>query len=71
MRAGTLVKLRDSAMLSVGWEPTERYGIVLGTSESVFKGDQDEMIDLIIVMSDGYVENFYEDDLIMIRGRNG
>ena len=43
MRAGTLVKLRDSAMLSAGWEPTERYGIVLGTSESVFKGDQDEM----------------------------
>jgi hypothetical protein len=71
MRAGSLVKLRDSAMLSVGWEPTERYGLVLGTSAAVFKGDQDEMIDLIIVMSDGYVENFYEDDLIMIGGRNG
>jgi len=71
MKAGSLVKLRDSAMLSVGWEPAERYGLVLGTSAAVFKGDQDEMIDLIIVMSDGYVENFYEDDLIMLGGRNG
>jgi len=65
------VKLNDTAMLSIGLEPEEKYGLIVDISERTFAGYNNargtgELVNLMVVMSSNFVGEFFEDDLILI-----
>ena len=71
MQPGNLVKLNETAMLSIGLEPKEKYGLIVGTNERVFAGHYnskgtDDLVKLMVVMSSEFIGEFFEDDLILI-----
>ena len=64
MQPGNLVKLNETAMLSIGLEPKEKYGLIVGTNERVFAGHYNEkgpdgLVKLMVVMSSEFVGEFF------------